>query len=78
MQKPQKNARPFRPDRPIGLQPEFRPAPGISAYHIKQACGLTNSSESRRKYHRRRIEAWGQSNREFLRSLGVRFVRKAA
>lgn len=68
----------FRPDRASGPQPEFQPAQSITAHQIQVAAGVTNSSESRRKYHRRRIEAWGRSNREFLRSLGARFVKKAA
>ena len=76
MHKPQKAPK-FNPSRPSGDAPQFRAAP-IRARHILKANGLMDCSETSRRYHRRRIEAWGQSNRAFLRSLGARFIRKAA
>lgn len=76
MQK-QPKAPKFNPARPSGEQPQFRAAP-IRARHILKANGLVDCSEKSRRYHRRRIEAWGRTNREFLRSLGARFVAKKA
>lgn len=77
MAKQQTDRPKFNPARPSGEQPQFRAAP-IRARHILKANGLVDCSEKSRRYHRRRIEAWGASNREFLRSIGVRFVAKKA
>ena len=59
-------------------QEEFRPAASITAKNIEKAAGVFPCSERATRYNRRRIEAWGRSNREFLRSLGARFVKRAA
>ena len=59
-------------------QEEFRPAASITARNMEKAAGVAPCSEASRRYHRKRIEYWGRLNRDVLRKLGVRFVRKAA
>jgi len=51
--------------------PTFEPAQTITATHIQIAYGFGNNSRKIRRYHRKRIEEYGRSNREFLRSLIV-------
>lgn len=67
----------FDPKRP-NIGPEFKHPLSITARHIEMAAGTAPCSERSQKYHRRRIREWGRLNREFLRNLGVRFVKKAA
>lgn len=52
-------------------QEELRLPSTITAKNMEKAAGVAPCSERSRRYHRKRIEAWGRSTREFLRSITV-------
>lgn len=54
-----------------GEQPKFPKAEPLRPTHVEKANSLVDCSDKCRRYHRRRIEAFGRINRQTLRDLGA-------
>ena len=56
---------------PRGVQPRVPIAQAITAKNVQNAYGFKES-----RYQQKRIEVWGRTSREMLRSVGAKIVKR--